>query len=620
MIDKEQAKELHIQTAEGNSPDAGHSSLIDQIKSLLPNLVNSDGQVDVKALTDAVDSANTTSNNQGYELTFAGKGLARAQTNEPTKMELQCEPQQSKNADDTENVVIRGDNLDVLKILYQNYFGKIKMIYIDPPYNTRSESFIYKDNFKESDAELIERYGLNEEATDFLHNVYGTRSHSGWLNFMYPRLKLARDLLRDDGVIFISIDDNEQANLKIICDEIFGENNFIGNIGWESKTKSQNTKDSYNKLQPRIEYILCYAMQEKIRFNLIGNGEKTYMEKDDKGPFRYAPVEQMSSKGMRSRESMRFPILGVEPDDGKRWKIGKKKIEEYEKRGDLILYRGKPHIKMRKEDERQERERPFWAFFSKDIGTAESAKQDLSGIMQSKDHGFDSVKPVSLIQRLAFHATENKDIAMDFFAGSGTTGDAIMRLNAEDGGNRKFILVQWDEDIDRKNSAATHKFCKDNGFAPVISSICIERLNRAGDILRQECGALIDSGPDIGYKVFSLRPKPCIAETSDDQDSDQISMSIESHRKTINDTLINMLAATCKPLHTKLRCIVEDKLYQAIEEDGSDGELYMLADLPGDALKPYRDYKINLDGWADINLTQFLNLGVHNRDNITVIY
>ncbi len=619
MIDKEQAKELHVRTTKGAGPDAGQDKLIDQIKSLLPSLVNSDGQADAKALTDVIDSANTTSNNQGYELTFAGKGLARAQANEPTLMELKPEPQQSKNADDTENVVIRGDNLDALKILYQNYFGKIKMIYIDPPYNTRTEHFIYKDNFKTSDAELTERYGLNEEAIDFLHNVYGTRSHSGWLSFMYPRLKLARDLLRDDGVIFISIDDNEQANLKIICDEIFGENNFIGNIGWESKTKSQNTQDSYNKLQPRVEYILCYAMQEKIRFNLIGNGEKTYLEKDDKGRFRYALVEQMSAKGMRSRESMRFPILGVEPDKGKQWKIGKEKIDEYEKRGDLILYKGKLHIKMRKEYERQERAHPFWAFFSKDIGTAESAKQNLSGIMQSKDHGFDSVKPVPLIQRLAFHATDSEDIVMDLFAGSGTTGDAVMQLNAEDGGNRKFILVQWDEAIDRKSSAATHKFCKDNNLEPVISGICIERLNRAGDKIRQECGALVGSCPDIGYKVFSLQPKPRIAETADNTAPNPI-MSIDSHRKTTDDTLINMLAATCKPLHTKLRCIVEDKLYQAIEKDQSDGELYMLADLPGDALEPYRDYKINLDGWADINLSQFLNLGAHNRDNITVIY
>jgi adenine-specific DNA-methyltransferase len=168
---------------------------IEQIKALLPNVINSDNQLDIKALNDLLSLSNTTSNNQGYELTFAGKGLARAKADEKTTKELKIELSQSKNFDTTDNVIIRGDNLDCLKILYKNYHNKIKMIYIDPPYNTKSENFVYNDNFKESEENLIESFGLNDDTCNFLQNVYGTRSHSGWLSFMYPRLMLAKELL-----------------------------------------------------------------------------------------------------------------------------------------------------------------------------------------------------------------------------------------------------------------------------------------------------------------------------------------------------------------------------------------------------------------------------------------
>ena len=179
MIGKEEAQKKGIGTVDSNARlESDRDALRDKLRELLSELVNSDGQVDVKALRDVVDVANSTSNDQGYELTFAGKGLARVQADSPTDYELQTELEQSKDFDNTSNVVIRGDNLDALKILYQNYFGKVKMIYIDPPYNTRSDEFIYKDNFKQSDADLIEQFGMNEEISDVLHNVFGTRSGS----------------------------------------------------------------------------------------------------------------------------------------------------------------------------------------------------------------------------------------------------------------------------------------------------------------------------------------------------------------------------------------------------------------------------------------------------------
>ena len=228
MINKSQAEQNNLNIIDSSQVlQDDKNQIIEKLKQLLPNVINSDNQLDTRALQDVLNIANTTSNNQGYELTFAGKGIAKAKADEPTTKELKVELEQSKDFDNTENVVIRGDNIDTLKILKANYTNKIKMIYIDPPYNTKSENFVYNDNFKKSEAELIKEFGLAEETQNFLSNVYGTRSHSGWLSFMYPRLKIARELLKEDGVIFISIDDNEQANLKIMCDEIFGEGNFV---------------------------------------------------------------------------------------------------------------------------------------------------------------------------------------------------------------------------------------------------------------------------------------------------------------------------------------------------------------------------------------------------------
>ena len=602
MIDRKKAKKGGVRIIDSGSKIAQDKAVLqEKLRALLPNLVNSDGQVDVKALHNALSPGETTGNNQGYELTFAGKGLARHEATTPTDMELQTVAKQSKDFENTGNVIIRGDNIDALKILYQNYYGKIRMIYIDPPYNTQTENFVYKDNFRQNDSELIERLGMDEETIDFLHNVYGTRSHSGWLAFMYPRLKLARELLTEDGVLFISTDDNEMANLRIICDEIFGENRFVGNIIWESKTKAQNTETAFDKLQPKMEYILCYALGEKTRFKLRRTGNKIYTERDDRGEFRYAPIEQMGSQGMRSRESMKFPILGVTPDKDKQWKIGKDKIKIYKERGDLLLRNGKPCVKMRPDDERNEKAAPFWAFFSKELGTAEGAKTYLSEILKRKDHGFDSVKPIEIVKELLFHATGSQDIVLDFFAGTGTTADAVMQINAEDEGRRKFILVQSDEK------------------AAFISKICIERVNRAGEKVKKETekknGRLLGDLPplDTGYKVFTLVPKPRVEAA---KKGGKQTLSAVNKRYDIKDTLYNMLAATCKPLDTKIDCLIRNKLYEA------DGELYLLANIPPKNLEKYRGRKINLDGWADISLEQYLNLGVADKRNkdITVIY
>jgi len=321
------------------------------------------------------------------------------------------------------NILIEGDNYHALQVLNYTHKGQIDVIYIDPPYNTGNKDFKYNDSFVDKED--------------------GYR-HSKWLNFMNKRLKLAHNLLKEEGLIFISIDDNEMAQLKLLCDDVFNEKNFIGNIAWESKTKSQNTKDAYNKLQPKVEHILCYSKNRKIKFNLFSNGLKEYQEVDKNGCFRYSLVEQMNASGIRGRNSMIFPINGIEPDVGKQWKIGIDSIGIYNDREDIEIIDNKPYIKIRPIDENQEKFIPFWAFFSKEEGTAEIGKRELTNIL-NYEHGFETVKPLNVIYKLIYHSSSKNSTILDFFAGSGTTGHAILELNKEDGGNRQFILCTNNE-------------------------------------------------------------------------------------------------------------------------------------------------------------------------------
>ncbi len=633
MINKSQVEQNGIKILDSSQVLLNDKDqVIAKLREILPNVINSDNQLNTQALQDVLDIANTTSNNQGYELTFAGKGIAKAKADEPTTKELKAEIEQSKDFDNTENVVIRGDNIDTLKILRANYTNKIKMIYIDPPYNTKKENFVYNDNFKKNEEELIKEFGLAEETQNFLTNVYGTRSHSGWLSFMYPRLKIARELLKEDGVIFISIDDNEQANLKIICDEIFGEENFFGTITWNNRTKPKNIGGAKYSLQSNTEYILVYGKvpMDSYNFKLPTVESISYPKKDDEGRYRLAKVEQRKNKGSMRRDNMVYPLLGVNLKDGYRWQLSKDKRDFYLKNNRLIKIDDKVYTKIYSFDEDGFTYEPFWSH-RVDTGTAENAKEELE-ILLEHDEVFETVKPIPLLcQLLKF--IEDDVLILDFFAGSGTTGDAVMQLNAEDGGNRKYILAQLDEPIDEKKEA--YKFCKDNGFEPVISSITIERLNRAGEKVKADVQAEFDaensksrpnkerlaelqeqleniSKLDIGYKVFSLKDKPCIAEVTNN--GGQVSFVPKNLREKTLDTLANMLCATCKPLHTKIETLITDRLYKA------DNEIYLLGSVDKSQLEIFKDLKINVDGYSDLDLEDFLNLGVTDKDNVSVVY
>lgn len=329
---------------------------------------------------------------------------------------------QDKNAL-THKLVI-GDNYDALLNLLIEYRGKIDVIYIDPPYGKDSMGEFAQTNYDNA----ITRDNL--------------------LSMLYPRLVLARQLLSDNGVIFCSIDDKNQAYVKGLFDEVFGESNFIGSMAWESKTKSQNTTTAFNKLQPKIEYILLYSKDGRNRFNLISRGEKVYPHTDERGSYREDILELMNAEGVRGRNSMIFDITDevstVSPPQGKQWKLGIDQVSIYKEGGDLAIRNGKVVIKIRPENERNETTEPFWGFFSKEIGTAESAKKEVADVL-GDNHGFETVKPVSLIERLLFHTTDSNSIILDFFAGSGTTGHAVLELNRNNKGSRKFILATNDE-------------------------------------------------------------------------------------------------------------------------------------------------------------------------------
>jgi adenine-specific DNA-methyltransferase len=303
----------------------------------------------------------------GYGLNWVGKNYAKLVSSLAT--ETVVIPDVEHNAEglnvDSQNVFLTGDNLDVLKHLQNAYTGKVDMIYIDPPYNTGSDGFVYSDNFKFTDVQLKNTLGLADSEVQKVKNIEGKASHSAWLTFMYPRLFIAKRLLKVTGVIFISIDDNEQANLKLLCDEVFGEGNFVGNISWESKTKSQNTKTAYNKLQLKVEHIFVYTRKDGNRFNLVNRGQKEYPLTDQHGKYREHILEVMNATGVRGRESMVFEIKGIMPPNGKQWKLGRDQVATYESSGNLFVRDEKIVIKIRPEEERTERTEPFWGIFIK---------------------------------------------------------------------------------------------------------------------------------------------------------------------------------------------------------------------------------------------------------------
>ncbi|EAI7257057.1 site-specific DNA-methyltransferase, partial [Campylobacter jejuni] len=576
------------------------NELLEYLKLNFPQSIK-DGQVDLKAIAMLLGLNNKEI--RGYELSFTGKALANALYDTPNTKELKFHKSLSKDSQSTKNAIIKGDNLHALKLLKSAYYEKIKMIYIDPPYNTKNDKFIYNDDFVKEHKKLLIEVGLLEiteegeeirsEILNFFINAKGDRSHSAWLGFMLPRLKLARDLLREDGVIFISIDDNEQANLKILCDEIFGEENFISCFIWQKKSGGGQAKYFYEG----HEYMLIYTKDKTNLNGLFKFKEKPEINNDliRKVHGKYTNNESIKKilnlypKDTIDHRNLMFEELDIFLKENmiseKKYNDIKSKIDS----GEYFLQQYKDtkfHLICSYQDDNLSK---MYSIFSGHWTS--DGNEEIESIFNGK-LVFENPKPTTLIKEIFFANTNQNDIILDFFAGSGTTAQAVMELNAEDNGNRKFILVQLDEKIDENKSKVAYDFCKNElgSENPVISDITIERVKRAGEKILKENR---DKNLDLGFKVFSLVEKPELTKDELNTLNLKYHENLSPYEKALNLALLNG-----KTLDKDLKMILKDKLYEC--EDcfyivNCDDEVL-------EFLRKTQNENVYINGYDDINL------------------
>lgn len=627
MINKNEAIKNNIKVIDNSIKN----ELFENLKTNFPQTII-EGKADLKAIS-LLLGLDKKSDISGYELTWTGKGLSNALYSSPCNKELKleeifsnadCKNLNSSNIEMTDsknpkNIIIRGDNLDVLKILKSAYSEKIKMIYIDPPYNTTNENFIYPDNFRQDYKKILEEVGLIEidengkevesEDLKFFKNIQGSRTHSGWLSFMLPRLKLARDLLKEDGVIFISIDDNEQANLKLLCDEIFGEDNFVANIIWRKRAGGGN--DSKH-IAIEQDYILLYTKNINL---LVTNGiERTNIKQykqDDKGYYLEKPLNDTSlqdSAGLHY--DIKLPNGKILNGNKHQWKMAENtflsRLENNE-----IIFKSNDKVYYKHYVDIDSNLVPPSIFYNLTLN-ADATKEikELFG-----DKIFDTPKPTKLIKHLLSisvipNLNNKPDIILDFFAGSGTTAQAVMELNAEDKGNRQFILVQIDEEIKEDKSKSAYDFCKKElkSENPVISDITIERVKRAAQKIIQSSK---DNDLNLGFKVFTLEDKPEIII-----DKDKNLKLINRRNLSVIDKVVNMFLISGKTLDKKIETIFDGKLYKC------EDSFYLISfnkEILKYLIKTQNEY-IFIDAYGDIELEDFLNLDAGFKERLKVVY
>ena len=472
-------------------------SNIKEIQQLFPNCVTErlgkDGKpelaIDFEKLQAELSNEIIGEGEERYQFTWPDKRAANRLANTPTTMTLRPCREESVDFDHTQNLYIEGDNLDVLKALRETYLGKVKMIYIDPPYNTGND-FVYNDDFAQSRSEFEETSGLfdeegNQTIAPMQRNTESNgRFHTDWLNMIYPRLKVARDLLSDDGVIFISIDDNEQKNLKNICDEIMGEKNFLAQVVWERAYSPINLMKHFS---PSHDYILCYAKNIELAIcnGIIRSSEadNRYSNPDNDPRGVWKPSDL--SVGPAVAENI-YTITtpsgrNVDPPAGRSWRISRKAFRE--RLQDNRIWFGPdgnsvPSMKRFLSELRKSGITPMTIWKYTDVDHSQGATQKLAQLFEGKKY-FDYPKPVELLKRCLSLYTNKDSIVLDFFSGSATTAHAVMQLNAEDGGNRKFIMVQLPEKTDEKSEA--YKAGYKN-----ICEIGKERIRRAGKKIKED--------------------------------------------------------------------------------------------------------------------------------------
>ena len=423
-----------------------NTAFLNGLKAKLPEFFTKDGSFDINKFRGQLKEKNVNELSEGYQLNFIGKDYARRQAGEmPSTVIVPDEEQNNGEGKDSKNLFFTGDNLEVLRHLQSSYANKIDVVYIDPPYNTGNGDFVYPDSFEYSDDKLKEMFGFDDEQVERLKSIQGKSSHSAWLTFMYPRLALAKRLLSDKGVIFISIDDNEESNLKGICDEIFGEINFISNIIWNSRKSVSN--DALVSLNHNSTLLYCKNVQA---FNNRKSSFKLFLSKDgfdnpDNDPRGIWKADPFDSPGIRPNLTYKIknPNTGEEylPPKGRCWRTGPNEYKKLLDDNRIVFGKNgtsKPQLKRFyfEAKDKGQTTKSIWD----DVGTSTDGTKEIQRLFEVKL--FSTPKPTSLIKRVLELSTNgHSELILDFFAGSSTTADAVMQLNAEDGGHRKFIMV-----------------------------------------------------------------------------------------------------------------------------------------------------------------------------------
>ena len=488
---------------DGKSKDIVNEN-IEKLKELFPE-VFSEGKIDFTKLQEELGEF-TDKENERYNFTWNGKQESKRISQTPSTGTLRPCKEESKNWDTTQNLYIEGDNLEVLKLLQKSYHKKVKMIYIDPPYNT-GKDFVYKDNFRDNIKNYMEQTGQIDSDGNRLSTNSDTngRYHSDWLSMMYPRLKLARNLLKDDGVIFISIDDNEVGNLRKLCDEIFGEDNFVEQVIWKNKYGAGAKTNGFIGVH---EYILCYSKTKLINIEatLDEESKKAYSKKDNKFSERGGYFTQpLMTKSMDDRPNLQYDIIynGHTIKPSKQWVWSKERLTNAIDNDEVVFnqkpdgsfsVRAKQYLKDEYGNERKGKpisllNGPF----------TQEGTSDIASLFEKPVFGFP--KPTSLIEKfLGFWINEiedNEGLYLDFFSGSSTTAHAVMNLNSKDSGKRKYICVQLPEETPRKSEAYKAEYKN-------ICEIGKERIRRAGEQIIGDNTDKNLSTLDIGFKVYKL--------------------------------------------------------------------------------------------------------------------
>ena len=528
---------------------------VEALKALFPDAFQ-EGKIDFDVLRQLLGGA-VDEKDEKYGLNWHGKRRARQIALTPSTGALLPCPEESVDWDITQNLMIEGDNLEVLKLLQKSYAGKVKLIFIDPPYNTGGD-FVYPDDFQDSIENYLSLTGQIEGGLKISSNTESSgRFHTDWLNMMYPRLRLAKNLLRSDGAIFVTIDDNEAQRLRLMLDEIFGEENFVANVVWNHTKQSKNDERHFSRHHNQVLVFRRSEALEPFRFERSDKDNSNYSnpDGDPKGDWRSGDVRSPSL-----RETLKFNLqtpsgkLIQPPENGWRW--SEETIQEKIASGEIVFSADETRIIRKIYLSEQDGRTPENLWMAEFAGTTRNANSELKDMFGESP--FDTPKPVQLLRKIiSLFSRGEGDIILDFFAGSGTTGHAVMSENSADKGNRRYILVQLPEPLDplTKTQRVAAEFCDKIGKPRTIAELTKERLRRAAEKVQAENA---DFQGDFGFRVFKLAPSNIVVWEPEPTNLDGTLLANTEHLvpgRTEQDVLYELLLKLgldlCVPIEKK---------------------------------------------------------------------